>query len=203
MWRKKWLREDHGVESEHRLLARLGTGGGGQHAVLQHAVVIDRDRNEHHVARAERIETRNHVAQQPEFRRAQPAVAAEAAFGKDRLRDARRRRHVHVARKHLAIERLAGIPADEIGAHRPDQAAQPPDLRPFADGVAQRRRCRRDIGHQHVVHVGAMIDDEDDRRCRDRPRQAPRRCGSRCGRDRASARCCGRCACRRGNRRRR
>ena len=133
---EKMPRKGRRVEAEHRLLARLDIGHRGQHAVFQHAVVVDGDRDEHHVARTERIEARHHVAQQPEFRRTQSSVATEPALGENRLGDARRRRHVHITRENLAIQRLAGIPADEIGPHGPDQAAQPPDLRPLTHRIA-------------------------------------------------------------------
>ncbi len=156
--------KDLRVEAEDRLLARLDIGHRRQHAVFQHAVVVDGDRDEHHVARAERVEAGYHVAQQSEFRRPQFAIATEPALRKDRLRHARRRRHVDIAREDFSIESLAGVARDEIGAHRTDQIAQAPDLGPLADGVAQRRRGRGDVGDQHVVHVGTMVDDEDDRR---------------------------------------
>ena len=66
-----------------------------------------------------------------------------------------------IARENLAIERLARIAPHKIRPHRADQVLQQPHARPLADRVAQRRRGRRHVGDQHIVHVGAVVHDED------------------------------------------
>ena len=149
---------------EHARPAAPGLAGVGcahQHAVLQHAVVVDADGHEDEVARALRVEGRNHVVDQPELGLAQPPVAAEPAFGIDRLHHAARRGRLHVARQHLAVEPAARAAPDEVGAERAHQHAQRPDPRPFADGVAQRGAVRRHVGDDHVVHVAAVVHHED------------------------------------------
>ena len=153
-------REHQWIEGKARALA-LGRGGGGREdTVLEHAVVVEADGHEDDVAGPVGVEARDHVAEQPELGRAQRAVAREAALGEYGLRHPGRGRHVHVARQHLAIERIGAVAAHEIAAHGADQALQRPHAGPFADGVAQRRALRHQIRDQHVVHVGAMIDDE-------------------------------------------
>ena len=67
-----------------------------------------------------------------------------------------------IAREHLPIEPVAGIAADEIGAHRADQRPERPDLRPFTHRIAQRRRAGRDVSDEHIIHIGAVVDDEHD-----------------------------------------
>ena len=153
-------REHQWIEGKARALA-LGRGGRrGQDAVLEHAVVVEADGHEDDVAGPVGVEARDHVAEQPELRRPQRAVARQAALGEHGLGHAGRGRHVHVARQHLAIERIRAVAAHEIAAHGADQALQRPHAGPFADGVAQRRALRHQIRDQHVVHVGAMVDDE-------------------------------------------
>ena len=44
-----------------------------------------------------------------------------------------------------------------------DERLQRPDPRPFANRVGKRRAVGREEGHQHVIHVGAVVDDEDHR----------------------------------------
>jgi hypothetical protein len=36
--------------------------------------------------------------------------------------------------------------------------------RPLTDRIGQGRAVRRHIGHQHIVHIGPVVDDENDRR---------------------------------------
>ena len=177
-----------GIEGKARALA-LGRGGRRREdAVLEHAVVVEADGHEDDVARAVGIEARHHVAEQPELGRAQRAVAREAALGEHGLRHAGRGRHVHVARQHLAIERVRAVAAHEIAAHGADQALQRPHARPLAHRVAERRALRHQVGDQHVVHVGAMIDDEHHGGVGAAPGRAPPRRRRRGARGRARSR---------------
>ena len=155
------LEQDNQVEPVARAAALLDGKRSELQAVLQHAVVIDADRHEYRVARSLRIEARHHVADQAELRGLQFAVARQPALREHRLCQSAGDRHVDVARQYLAIERIARIAAHEIGAHGTDQALQQPHPRPFADRVTERRTCRRHVGDQHVVHIGAVVDDED------------------------------------------
>ena len=106
------------------------------------------------------------------MRRTQLPVARQAALGKDRLRHAGGGRHPDVALEDLAVERVLRVSPHEVGAHRADERLQRPDARPLADGVGERRLLRRQVGHEDVVHVAAVVDQEDDRRLRRDRRQA-------------------------------
>jgi hypothetical protein len=74
------------------------------------------------------------------------------------------RGHLHITLQHGAVERIAGIAADEKGAHGLDQLLQGPDARPLADGKGERGPLGGEEGHQHVIHVAAVVHDKDDGR---------------------------------------
>ncbi len=90
-------------------------------------------------------------------------VARESPFGKDRLRHSGGRRHRDVALEDLAIERIAGVAADEGGAHRAHERLERPDSRPLADGIGKSRLFGSQISDKDVVHVAAVVHQEDDR----------------------------------------
>ena len=69
---------------------------------------------------------------------------------------------LHVALEDLAVQAVARVAADEEGAEGPEQIVERPDARPFADREAERDTLGGEEGDQHVVHVAAVIDDEDD-----------------------------------------
>ena len=105
--------------------------------------------------------------------RRRPSVVSPPS-GVHRLRDAALGRHLHVALQHHPVERIARVAAHEIRAHGADQSLQRPDARPLADGVAQRHPLGGEERDQHVVHVAAVVHDEDDRRARVDRRQRRR-----------------------------
>ena len=144
-----------------------------QGPILQHPVVVDADGNEHEVALALRIELRDHVVDEAELRTAQAPVAAEPAFGVDRLDDPRGGRRLDVAGEHLAVERIARIAAHEVRPERTDERLQRPDPRPLPDRVAERGALGGEVGHDHVVHVAAVVHHEDDARVRLDLRERP------------------------------
>jgi len=141
-------------------------------AVLQHAVVVEADGDEYQVAPGVGTKGFHHVVEQAELRRAQRAVDGEAALGEQRLRHAGLGGHGDVAREHDAVERIARVAPHEVGAHRADQGLQPPDARPFADGVGERHLLGGEEGDQHVIHIAAVVHDEDHGRLRVDRRQA-------------------------------
>ncbi len=137
--------------------------GRHQQPILEHPVVIDRDRHEHHVAPVGAALLDN-ILEQAKLERLQAAVKAEATLGKHCLCHAAVGGHADIARQHPAVEIPARAAADEIGPHRPDHAAERPDPRPFPHRVGQRRALRRQPCHQNIIHVGAVVHDENDRR---------------------------------------
>ena len=150
---------------EHARPAAPGLAGAGrahQHAVLQHAVVVDTHGHEDQVARPLGVEGRDHVVDEAELGLAQAAVAAEAALRVDRLHHAPGGRRLHVAGQHLAVEAAARAAPHEVGAERAHQHLERPDPRPLAHGIAERGAMRRHVGDDHVVHVAAVVHDEDD-----------------------------------------
>ncbi len=142
---------------------RLGVELAKKAAVLEDAVVVDPDRHEDDVALAGRIEGAGHVVEDPELGPAQAPVARKASLGKDRLRDAGLRRHGDVALEDLAVERVPGAPPHEVRPHRADERLERPDARPLADRVGERGFLGRQVRHQDVVHVAAVVDEKHDR----------------------------------------
>ncbi len=131
-------------------------------AVLQDAVVVDPHRDEHQVAVAvEGIEGAQHVVEDAELRRAQAAVPGEPSFRIDRLWHSGGGRHVDVALEDPAVERIARAPPHEVGAGRADQGLERPDPRPLPHGVGEGRAVRGQVAHQDVVHVAAVVHQED------------------------------------------
>ena len=137
-----------------------------QIAVFEDAVVIDGDGDEHHAAGALPVVMAQDVIEEAEPGFTEPPVAAELSFGKNRLADAIARGQMNVPFEHLAIKRVAGVPAHEERAHGPDQRFERKDPRPFAYRIRQRRAFRGEIAHQYVIHVAAMVHDENHRRFR-------------------------------------
>ena len=72
-----------------------------------------------------------------------------------------RRRHLHVPLENLPVESIARAAANEVRPHGPNQLLERPDSGPLSDGVAQRRLLGRQMGNEDVVHVAAMVHDED------------------------------------------
>ena len=140
---------------------RLAVERAQQGAVLQDTVVVERHGDEDDVVGSLRIERLQHVVEQPQLGLAQPAVARQAALGIHGLRDSRLGGHMDVALEHAAVNGIVGIAPHEVGAHRADELLQWPDAGPFAHRVAQRRAFGGEEGHQDVVHVAAVVHDED------------------------------------------
>jgi hypothetical protein len=144
--------------------ARCPVLRGDQATVLHHAVVVQRHGHEDHVAACPRAEPVEDVGNEAELGFAQGARPAEPAFGEDGLGHARLGRHLHVARQHLAVERIVVAAPDEIAPHGADERSERPDPRPFAHRVGQRRAFGHEPCDQHVVHVRAVVHHEDDGR---------------------------------------
>ncbi len=134
-----------------------------QHRSFQHPVIGQAHGHKDHVASA-RLHSLDDVAEQPQLRRTDTPVQAQPALGKDRLRRAVGGGHLHIAGQYPAVERAAGRAADEVVSRRPDQRRKRPDPRPFAHRIGQGRAMRGQPGDQHIIHVGAVVHHEDDRR---------------------------------------
>ncbi len=104
------VRRSSRIDADRGAEAPFALGmGRRQHPVLDHPVIVERDRHEDHVVPARPV-ARDDIAEQPELRGSPTApVEAEPAFGEDRLGHAFRGRHLDVAREHPAIERVAGL----------------------------------------------------------------------------------------------
>jgi hypothetical protein len=100
----------------------------------------------------------------PSFGLPNAPVRLSPPFGKDGLGHARLGRHLDVAGQHLAIERVVVTAADEIAAQRADKGPERPDAGPFAHCISQRGAFGGEPCDQHVIHVGAVVHHEDDRR---------------------------------------
>ena len=138
-------------------------------AVLEHAIVVQAHRQEDQIAAPfalALVEFLEHVGQQPEARRAQPAVQGQPALGEHRLGHTALGGHLDVACQHDPIQGVAGVAPHEEGAHGTDQLLQAPDPSPFADRVGQGHPLGGQEGHQDVIHVAAVIDHEHQRRAR-------------------------------------
>ena len=92
------------AEAKARLLLAPGSQ---KHPIFEHAIIIERYRHENHIPRALGIKPGDNIIEQAEPRRAQAAIEAEPALGEDRLGGAAGRSHLHIARQHPAIERIA------------------------------------------------------------------------------------------------
>src|SRR5262245_9528408 len=86
------------IEAKLHSLARTWIHRPRQHAIFQHAVVVEADWHEHDIARSSRVEPRHHVTEQSQLGWPERAIAREPTLGKHRLRHARGGRHVHIAR---------------------------------------------------------------------------------------------------------
>ena len=133
-------------------------------AILEDAVVIDPHRDEDEVPGPVRIETPDHVVEEPEPRGSERAVPREPAFRIHGLRNAVRGRHRDVAFENTPVERVVRVPTHEIRAGGTHEALHRPDARPLSDRVAQSRPLRREIRKKDVVHVAAVVHHEDHRR---------------------------------------
>ena len=143
-------------------IPRAGCVGLDQRAILHHAVIVDRHRHEDDITAFARFEPVDDIGEQPQFRLTQCAGTAEATFGEHGLGHARLGRHLHVARQHLAVERVVVAAADEVAAEHPDEGLQRPDPRPFPHRIGQRGPVRGQPCDQHVIHVRAVVHHEDD-----------------------------------------
>src|SRR3989442_2127523 len=76
------------------------------------------------------------VIEQAELRRAQPAIAREAALEEDALRYAVAGDELDVALEHGVIQRLAEAASHEVGAEGLEHVFERPGAGPLADGVA-------------------------------------------------------------------
>ncbi len=140
-----------------------GLVGGDQVEILKHAIIVDRHRHEDHIAPLW-LPIGDDIAQEPEFGRREPSSQREPPFGKNHLCHATFRRHLHIAGKDAAIENPARPTPDEERPHRPDDPRERPNPRPFPHRERQRRGPRHEIGHEEVIHVRAVVDDEHHRR---------------------------------------
>jgi len=139
----------------------FGRAGAHHVGILRHAIVVGADRNDDDVRRGGRIEIFGDEAEQAEAGLLQPAIRRQRALGKYRMRHPRRGRHLYIALERTAIQRIVRIAPDEITAGAAHQLADRENARPFADAEGQHGALRRQVGHQQVIHVGAVIRHED------------------------------------------
>ena len=130
--------------------------------VFDNAVVVDADGNEDDVSVGVDVVVSEHVVEEAHFGLAHASVVGEPAFEEDGLAYAFFGGHVYVALEDASVEGVAGVASYEEGAHGANEHVERPDLCPFADGVGHGGLFGDEVGHEHVVHVAAVVHDEDD-----------------------------------------
>ena len=128
-----------------------------QDTVFKHAVIVNCNGHKHNVTRPVRVKPVHKITQQSNLGRLQPPREAQPPFGIKSLCVAPVGRHLDIAREHFAVERPTRAAANEICTPQPDQRRQRPDPRPFPHRIAECGRLGRQIGHQHIIHVAAVV----------------------------------------------
>ena len=136
-----------------------------QRAILQHTVVVHRNRDDVQPRRERRIAPdAEHVVQQPDLRGAQLAVARQPALHEDALRHPLARDELHVALENSMVEWLAVSATDEVRAERLEHEFKREGACPFANGVRDRHLAGERVADEDVVGVGAMVHHVDEHR---------------------------------------
>ena len=144
----------------HTSLFSHGVQGPQQAPILNGAIIVETNRNEHNISVSVRIESAQHVVHKSKFGLLQCTVTTEATFEKNSLADSFLRCHVNVTFQNSTVQRIARITPDKKGPHETEQHVERPNFCPFSYGIGKCCAFRSKESHQDIVHIGTVIHDE-------------------------------------------